>query len=178
MSDQLRAYLPYLIAVPLALMFLFFRLRRMQQARRLRVEWLWVTPALLTVFTVLAFLPAPPAGMDWLWMALALVFGGALGWYRGKMMHITVDPETHVVNTRASPAAMYFIVLVLVARMGLRYVALGEAQAWHVKATLITGLFLVFAVGLLGVQRIEMFLRAQRLLVEARAGTGSAAQTT
>ena len=34
---------------------------------------------------------------------------------------------------------------------------------------LISGLFLVFAVGLLGVQRVEMFLRSQRLLSEARA---------
>jgi hypothetical protein len=113
--------------------------------------------------------------MDWLWMGVALALGGALGWYRGKMMHITVDPETHVVNARASAAAMYFIVLVLLARLGLRYVALGEAQAWHVKATLITGLFLVFAVGLLGVQRLEMFLRARRLLVEARAASASSA---
>jgi hypothetical protein len=116
--------------------------------------------------------------MDWLWMAIALALGGGFGWYRGKMMHISVDPESHVVNTRASAAAMYFIVVILLARIGLRYVALDQAQAWHLSVTLITGLFLVFAVGLLGIQRLEMFLRAQRLLAEARAAKTSAVQTS
>ncbi len=176
--DELRRYLPYLITIPLVLLVLFFRIRRMRTEQRLRVEWLWVTPALLVVITVLAFAPAPPAGLDWLWMAIALVLGGALGWYRGKMMHISVDPETHVVKTRASPAAMYFIVLILVARLGLRYLALGQAQTWHISANLITGLFLVFALGLLGVQRLEMFIRAQRLLTQARAAKAAAAQTS
>jgi hypothetical protein len=165
----MRQYLPWLIGVPVALFFLFLRLRSMQTERRLRVELLWVTPAILAAVTVLSFMPAPPAGTDWAWIGAALIFGGALGWYRGKMMHISVDPQTHVVNTRASPAAMYFIVLILVARLGLRYVAMDEAKAWHVSVTLITGLFVVFALGLLGVQRLEMFLRAQRLLGEARA---------
>src|SRR5437762_1876573 len=145
--DDLRKYTPYLIGVPLALLFLFFRLRRLQRDRRLRVEWLWVTPALLGVVTVLTFLPAPPQGMDWLWIALALAIGGGLGWYRGKLMHIAVDPETHAINSRASPAALYFVVVVLLVRFGLRYVAMGEANSWHISATLITGLFLVFAVG-------------------------------
>jgi hypothetical protein len=177
MPDQSQSYLPYLIAVPVVLVVLFLRMRGLQTDRRLRIEWLWVTPALLIVFSVVAFLPSPPAGLDWAWLAIALALGGALGWYRGKMMHISVDPETHAVNTRASPGAMIFIVLVLVARLGLRYVAVGQAQAWHLSLTLITGLFLVFAVGLLGVQRLEMFLRAQRRLGEARAAR-AAAQTT
>ena len=166
--EQMRQYLPFLIGLPLVLIVLFFRLRGMRTERPLRIEWLWVTPALLTAVTVMTFLPAPPQGMDWIWIALALVVGAVLGWYRGKMMHISVDPETHVVNTRASPAAMYFIVLILAARFGLRYVAMGEAQTWHLSVTLITGLFVVLAVGLLGVQRVEMFIRAQRLLGEAR----------
>jgi hypothetical protein len=168
MPDQLH-FSPYLIAIPILLVVLFFRLRNLNQDRRLRVEWLWLTPVLLMAITALTFVPTPPVGADWIWLGLALILGGALGWYRGKMMQISVDPETHAVSTRASAAAMYFIVLILAARMGLRYVAMGEAQAWHLSLTLITGLFLVFAVGLLGVQRLEMFLRAQRLLGEARA---------
>ena len=58
--DQLRQYMPYLIGLPLALLVLFFRIRRLSTERRLRVEWLWVTPVLLTAVTVLTFLPAPP----------------------------------------------------------------------------------------------------------------------
>jgi hypothetical protein len=169
--------LPYLIAAPIILVVLFLRMRSLSQTRRLRVEWLWVTPAILIGLTALSFAPAPPTGSDWIWLGVALVLGGALGWYRGKMMHIGVDPETHILSTRASAAAMYFIVLLLVARLGLRYVAIDEAQSWHLSPTLISGAFLVFAVGLLGVQRVEMFLRAQRLLSEARASR-AAAQTS
>jgi hypothetical protein len=170
--------LPYLISIPIILLVLVFRMRSLSQTRRLRVEWLWVTPTILIALTVLTFMQAPPAGNDWLWLGVALAVGGAFGWYRGKMMQISVDPETHVVNTRASAGAMIFIVLILVARMGLRYVAVGQAQTLHLSLTLISGLFLVFAVGLLGVQRVEMFLRAQRLLGEARASRAGAAQTS
>ncbi len=166
---QLHSALPYLIGIPIVLLVMALRLRGMSQGRRLRLEWLWVTPALLIVVTVLALAPNPPAGLDWAYLAAAFVFGAVLGWYRGKMMHITVDPETHALNSKASPAALYFIVLIVAARVGLRYLAVGQAGAWHLSVGLLTGLFLAFAVGLLGVQRVEMWLRANRLLAEARA---------
>lgn len=167
--DQMHRYLPYLIGGAIFLVVMAFRLRGMNRSRPLKVEWLWVTPALLVLVAGLAMIPQPPQGLDWAWLAGALAFGALLGWYRGKMMHITVEPETHALNTKASPAAMYFILLIVAARVGLRYLALGQAQAWHVSAALITDGFIVFAVGLLGVQRVEMWIRANRLLREARA---------
>ena len=173
--EQLRTVIPYLVGGLILIVVMAFRLRRMNQLRRLRVEWLWVTPAILIVLTVLSLLPQPPQGIDWAWLGVGLVLGGVLGWYRGKMMHITVDPETHALNTKASPAAMIFILALVVVRMALRGVAMGEASTLHLSVAVITGAFMTFAIGLLGVQRLEMAIRANRLLKEARAAKAASA---
>ena len=168
-QPDLHTVLPYLIGIVVLVVVMGFRLRRMSQMRPLKVEWLWVTPAILAALTVVSLIPQPPQGIDWAWLAGALVLGGALGWWRGKMMHISVDPETHALNTKASPAAMIFIVAIIAIRFALRGVAMGEASTLHLSVGVITGAFMAFAVGLFGVQRLEMALRATRLLGEARA---------
>jgi len=158
-----------LIGVVLIAAVLLFRMRRLAQSRPLKLEWLWVTPTLLLVLTAVVMVQSPPVGLAWLWLAGAFVLGGGLGWYRGKMMHITVDPETHALSSKASAAALIFIVVLVVIRYGLRVVAEGEMRAWRLSAFLITDIFMAFAVGVFGVQRLEMWLRARRLLAEARA---------
>ncbi len=175
MTPDIQRILPYIIGGTIFLVLMVFRIRGMSRSTRLRLEWLWVTPAILAAIAALSMLAQPPAGMDWAWLALALVLGAAPGWYRGKMMHITVDPETHALNTKASPAAIIFIVVILLARYGLRYLAMTQAQAWHVSATVITDALIVFAVGLFGMQRVEMWIRANRLLGEARAARAAGA---
>ena len=169
MTPELQRYLPYIIGGTVFLALMVFRIRRMTQSTRLRLEWLWVTPTILAALAALSMVAQPPTGMDWAWLALALVLGAAPGWYRGKMMHITVDPETHALNTKASPAAIFFILAIVAARFGVRYLAMTEAQSWHVSVALITNALIVFAVGLFGMGRIEMWIRANRLLGEARA---------
>ena len=71
-------------------------------------------PALYLVVAALMFWQLPPTG----WVAIAcvagLAIGAAVGWQRGKMMHIHVDPETHALNQKASPAAMLFLVALIV----------------------------------------------------------------
>lgn len=165
--EQTSHYAPLIVA-PLVLVILFFRMRGLTRGRRLRLELLWVTPAILLVATGLAMWQAPPSPTGWAWMAAVLVIGGALGWYRGKMMTITVDPVTHEVNNRASPAAVIFILALFAIRYALRF-ELTANSGWHINAALITDGFLVFALGMFGVQRLEMWLRGSKLLAEARA---------
>lgn len=154
-------------AVFLAIMA--FRFSRIRKARRLRLEWLWVTPAILLVGAGALMWRMPPHGLEWLWLTLALAVGGAIGWQRGRMMTITVDPETHDLNQQASPAALIFLVALFVIRRALDQALHAEAQAWHLSAAFVTDVFVVFAVGLLLVMRAEMFIRARRLLDNARA---------
>lgn len=146
-----------------------FRFSRIRKARRLRLEWLWVTPAILLFGAGVLLWKMPPNGLEWLWLTLALVVGGAIGWQRGRMMTITVDPETHDLNQQASPAALIFLLALFVIRRVLDQALHAEAQAWHLSAAFVTDVFVVFAVGLLLVMRAEMFIRARRLLDDARA---------
>ena len=91
--------------------------------------------------------------------------GGAFGWRRGALMRIQVDPETHALNQQASPAAMLFIVVLILVRKGLQF----EAGSLGFSVAFLTDVLMVFALGLLTATRLEMFLRARRLLAEARA---------
>ena len=97
--------------------------------------------------------------------AAGLAVGAAVGWQRGKMMHIHVDPETHALNQKASPAAMFFLIGLIVVRSGARAV-LGETGG--VSPAMLTDPLIAFALGMFTLTRIEMYLRAKRLLGEVR----------
>ncbi|PZU10672.1 CcdC protein domain-containing protein [Sphingomonas sp.] len=145
---------------------LLLRYRGMRRASRLRLETLWIVPALFGLaFSIGVYEAPPPTPLGWLWLAIAAGIGALLGWQRGKLMKISVDPETHQLNKQNSPAALLVIVLLIVARQGLRY----EAAEAGINLMKITGIMFAFAFGLLAATRAEMYLRARRLLDEARA---------
>lgn len=160
---------PYLIALPIMAVVLFLRFRRVGRDQPLKVEWMWVVPAIMIVMAGLLTWVTRPAGAQWLWLVASFAVGGAIGWWRGKLMAITVDPETHALTSRTSQVAMLFLVGLIAVRYGLREVIDLNAAKWGMNIQLVSDLFVVFAVGLLGLTRLEMFLRAMRLLNEARA---------
>lgn len=153
------------ITVAIVVVVLALRMRRMGQMRPLKLETLWVVPALYLVVAALMYWQLPPRG----WVAIAsiaaLLIGAAVGWQRGKMMHIHVDPETHALNQKASPAAMLFLVALIVVRMLARGIIGAEGA---VSPAMLTDPLIAFALGMFTVQRVEMYLRARRLLEEAR----------
>ena len=159
-SDWFRLAIPVVIlAIVMA-----FRLRRIGRERPLKIERLWIVPALYVVVAAVAYWAHPPVGLVWLWCLIALAAGVALGWQRGRMMRISVDPETHEVSQRASPAAMLLILVLILVRTGARELAPGMA----LDVMLLTDVLVAFALGLLATQRLEMWLRARKLLAEAR----------
>jgi len=159
-SDWFRLAIPVVIlAIVMA-----FRLRRIGRERPLKIERLWIVPALYVVVAAVAYWAHPPVGLVWLWCLIALAAGVALGWQRGRMMRISVDPETHEVSQRASPAAMLLILVLILVRTGARELAPGMA----LDVMLLTDVLVAFALGLLATQRLEMWLRARKLLGEAR----------
>jgi membrane protein CcdC involved in cytochrome C biogenesis len=82
------------------------------------------------------------------------------------MMHIHVDPESHALNQKASPAAMVFLIVLVLVRMGAR----GVIGKGGVSPAMLTDPLIGFALGMFTLQRVEMYLRAKRLLEEARGG--------
>ncbi|WBO22777.1 CcdC protein domain-containing protein [Sphingomonas abietis] len=155
----------YVVPAVIILLVVGIRLWRMRGARRLRLETLWILPALYAVFVIGMFATHPPTPIGFAAAAAALVIGGGIGWYRGTMMRISVDPETHALSQQASPLA----VLLLVGLLLVRRVAMEEMGGTGLNAQIAIDVLMAFALGLIATTRIEMLLRARRLLREARA---------
>jgi hypothetical protein len=133
---------------PLVLALVIYRVRRSSRERALKIERLWVIPALLLIAGALTIWQTPIAGLGWLWLIPTLLAGAALGYWRGRFTVVTIDPQTHDLTSRTSAAGVYLVVAVLAIRIALR--------------------FLVFAVGLIAAQRLEIWIRARKLLARAR----------
>ncbi|MBS0384913.1 MAG: DUF1453 family protein, partial [Proteobacteria bacterium] len=141
----------------------------MSQTRPLKTEQLWVVPLIFAGFAALTLVQAPPTVADIPWLVGVAALGAVVGWYRGKMMRITVDPQTHNLSQAASPLALVFLLAVFGLRYGLRYMLGEEAHAWGISLNLLADAPMVFAVAMFALTRAEMFIRAERLLAEARA---------
>src|SRR4051812_27548074 len=155
------------IAVTVAIVgiVLALRMRSIGRMRPLKLETLWVVPALYLVMAALMFWSLPPKGWVALASAAGLAIGAAVGWQRGKMMHIHVDPETHALNQKASPAAIIFLVALIVVRSGARAM-LGETG--NVSPAMLTDPLIAFALGIFSLTRLEMYIRAKRMLEEVK----------
>ncbi|SEM50137.1 Protein of unknown function [Sphingomonas gellani] len=160
-------WVQYAITAAVIAVVLALRWRRLSRVTPLRLERLWVLPAVYGAVAIALFATHPPVGLAWLFCAIAAALGAALGWQRGKTMRITVDPETHALNQSGSPAAILFIVLLIVVRMGARAM-MTTSNGLHLDALAVTDMLVALAVGLFAAQRIEMYLRATRLLEVAR----------
>lgn len=153
------------ITIAIVVIVIGFRLRRMGQMRPLKLESLWIVPAMYLVVAALMFWQLPPVGWVAIASAVGLAIGAAVGWQRGKMMHIHVDPDTHALNQRASPAAMFFLIALIAVRSAARGI-LGQDSG--VSPAMLTDPLIAFAFGMFTLTRLEMYLRARRLLEEAR----------
>jgi hypothetical protein len=138
--------------------------------RPFKLTTLWIMPAVFVGIAALSLVEFPPQHTDWLWLGLALVLGAALGWQRGRLMKIWIEPETGELVTQGSGWAVLFLVALIVLRSVLRAGLQYEASAGAVTPALINNVFVAFAVGLFATQRAEMAVRASRLKQANAAG--------
>jgi hypothetical protein len=163
MHDQTGRLVAYVVGGAVFLAVLVFRVRRAMASRPFRLKYVWVLPALFLVLTVLTLAARPPQGVQWLWLALVLAAGLGIGWVSGATIHLEVDPTTREVRAKASPLAMVFIVVLVLARIGMRTLVGQIEAAYHLPALLIQDAFLLLALGLFLARSLEMGLRARRL---------------
>ena len=168
-ADQSGGPLQIAITVAVVLLVITIRILRSGKQRPLRLGALWIIPLVILVMAAMMLWQNPPHGVTIAAMCAALAAGAAIGWHRGAMMRITVDPVTHSIQQSASPAALIFLLVLFAVRFGIREFAALEGAAWHIDANAVTDVLIAFAFGMLSMQRVEMFLRARRLLDEARA---------
>jgi len=165
------SWISYAVPAAVFLLVMAWRARNVGRLRPLKMERLWIIPALYLVVAAGMFLQHPPVTpLAWMLCALALAIGAALGWQRGRLMRIHVDPETHAINQQSSMAALVFIFALILVRSAMRSAAsaMGGASLLHLNAMALTDILVALALGLLGAQRLEMYLRARRLLEAAR----------
>lgn len=157
-----------LIAIVIALPLILLRNRK---PRTLHVKWMWVTPAIIVPLMGLALWGTSMSpGMShaafdaaaWAILAIGLILGGVFGWYRGKMTTIEKHADG-VLKAQASPLGLILIIAVLAGRRALGAFLEPHAAEWGLNPLAIADAFLLFVVGMIVVQRIEMFIRARRL---------------
>jgi CcdC protein len=160
----------YVIMAVALILVIGFRLRNVGKERPLKVGRLWIIPVIYLVLVGATLALTPPARpVEWIACIVALAIGSALGWQRGRLTHIAVDPATQEVRMKQSMTAFLFIIVLIAMKSGMRsVVGTGDHALFHMSPQSLTDILLAFALGLLGVQRIEMYLRARRLLAEAQ----------
>lgn len=165
MTDPSANWISYAVSFAVLAGVVAFRWKRMSRPRPLKLERLWVLPALYAALCVALYAQHPPRGVAWLFCAAAAGLGVLLGWQRGRMMRIAVDPDTHALNQRGSPAALLFIVALVATRSGARIAV--ERGGWDTDPFVVTDVLMAMALGLFAAMRVEMFLRGRRLLASA-----------
>lgn len=145
-----------------------YRMRSMSKVRPLKVKTMWIVPTFLLVMAALVFATMPPPMPGWALIAVGLALGALVGWYRGKMIAISRDPETGALTQQASPLALLLIGAVVILKMGAKeYFGPGAATQPGGAAMLLTDAFLGFGIGLLAATRFEMYIRVRRIMAGA-----------
>ena len=163
----------YRYAIPAAVALVIIVLRN-SRPRRLRVERLWIYPVILVAMLAAALAAAPPpltlVGISLLIAGFAL--GCLIGWWRGRLTRIDIDMASHDLTSRSSPIGIALILVVFALRFGLRgFLAADSGILGGIPVIAVGDALVVLAVGMLSVQRLEMWIRASRMLAEAQGGS-------
>jgi hypothetical protein len=159
------------LIIPLIFLFLAARIWTAgARQRRVRIETMWVFPLIFIVLIGygIAADPPPMTPLVLTVLALAAAVGLGIGWFRGRMVQITIDPETHSLKSQNSALGMVILAAIYLAKYGVRTLVSGEADAWSISPAAITDSFLLLALGTIVGRRMEILLRSLRLLKQAR----------
>jgi len=158
-----------LIAIAVAVPIMLLRNRR---PRTLRLRWMWIMPALIVVMIGLGIWGSsqapgvshrPFGPLDYLILALGLVLGAAAGWWRGKMTTIERHADGSL-RAQASPIGLVLILALMLGRRALAAWLEPHAADWGLNVLAVADAFLLFVAAMIVVQRIEMWIRARRIL--------------
>ena len=141
------------------------RARKMASVQPMRLNRLWIRPAIMSVISVGVLFVTPP---ETVLQALALVavvaIGAVGGWHQAKLMAISVDEATGALNVKASRWGMLTLLGIILVRMALRPWLTGPDSPVHASVGLVTDGFILFIAGFYAARSTEMFLRGRALL--------------
>jgi hypothetical protein len=156
------------IALPFILLIVALRMWRGTRARKMRIEQMWIRPAIIFLILALSVASQPPPLEILVILALVLATGAgfAFGWWRARFVNITIDVGTHQLTGKQSPWGMLIFIAIMVVRLGARY-ALGGADDFNglPVAAIVDALTLFYGGVVMGTQ-LEVYLRARKLLAD------------
>lgn len=140
------------------------RYRNIGKERPLKLGLLWIVPLVILALAASMFAALPPPPIGWALAAAGLAIGIALGWYRGKLIHIGKKEDGKLFQ-QASPLAFFFLLALFAIKFGAREI-FGSSSAGNPTSPpmLVTDALMGLAIGLLTTTRVEIYLRAKRLL--------------
>jgi NAD/NADP transhydrogenase beta subunit len=159
----------FVVTAAVILLVIGLRMRRMMRSTPFDPNRALLYPVIIAAIGVYVVSMASPRGLEWLWLAAALVVGGGLGWLRASTVKMSVDPQTGQLMAQGSFVAILFLVVLLVVRTGLRLLLVSQSAALGIRLVMADVIFLALAVGLLGARALEMNLRGRKLLAIHRA---------
>lgn len=165
--------------LPLALIGLVV-LRRAGRAQKVRVERIWLSPALslIAVWLTLAQEPVPGVFAVAI-MAIGTIAGIASGYLRALHLELAIDEKGKVIS-KATPIGTYLVVGFFLLRFGLNYAINGGWQPGPPRfinptrsgldVLRLADAALLFSTAMMIAQRAEIWRRAQALLKGKDAG--------
>lgn len=166
-SQQIQQLIPVIAIAAAATVVIIRNLK----PRRLRLEMMWVRPLIIMTvaagFLILNPFPHQPYALAVI--AAAAVVGTVVGFLRGRMVRVSVDPETHTAMSQASPLGVGLILLIIAARYFLSSTTGARSGHFDAQAMLITDALLIFGAGVVGVTGLEVWMRANKMVNESRA---------
>jgi uncharacterized membrane protein YfcA len=142
------------------------RIRNLNKPRPFNAGRLWVIPAIMAVAVTFFLVSFPPSALGWLIIGFAVLIGAFAGAKRGQWMHLDRDPQTGKMLMRQSPAALFFVLGILVVRRGISYemgVNPGAQTGGHLppEALLVTDGLMAFALAMVVLMRWTLWQRAK-----------------
>ena len=154
--------------LPIVIIGVIFALRwrNLNKPRPFNAGRLWLVPAILAVAVLFFLLSFPPSVIGWTIIGFAALIGAFAGVKRGQWMHFDRDPQTGKLLIRQSPAALIFVLGILVVRRALAYELGGSPGAdasgqIPPEALLVTDGLMAFALAMVVLMRWTLWQRAK-----------------
>ncbi len=159
----------YFVTFVVVALIVGLRIWRSSRERRLRVERMWIRPAIIC--TILGFSiysqPLPMTVPILAALALATLVGLAVGLYRGRMVKVSINVDTHILTSKASPWGTLILLGLMVVRFGARFALRESHDVGGIPVNaIIDGLTLFYAGNVVGMQ-VDVWMRARKLLADA-----------
>jgi hypothetical protein len=160
----------FLVTAVIVVGVLAVRMSRARKAQPMNMRFWWAWPSVLVLLLgggSVLMLSAAHADVDALHACImtgVLALGCGVGWWRGRFMTIELDPATRKPLVRASGAALAVLGGLFVVRTAAKMIFFADADPRAPSTALLNVDFALFGLGVLAVARVEMWLRARRLL--------------